>query len=119
VAAQLIWRKTEKLFALTGWSGINTKNDLPYEYVYGDGPKFSYVPPTTLGTMHYNEFVQLGEDLGKKMGKHDIFADKLYIGVVLTHDERIHLMDYLKMAGIRLSQLRKEVEKSTRVVDAI
>ena len=101
------------------WSGISTKSDLPYEYVHGNGPKFLYAPPRTLGTAHYNEFIQLGEDLGKKMGKHDVFADKLYAGVVLTHDEHGHLMDYLKMAGERLSQLKKDVEKSTRVVDEI
>ena len=118
MTAQLIWRKTEKLIALMEWSGIELKSDLPYEYVLADGPKFWYVPPTTIDYTHYGEFIQLDEHAGKALDS-NTFPSRLYVGTVLTHHEHDMLKEYLTLAGVRLSRIKAEVEISSRVVDAI
>lgn len=100
------------------WSGIELKADLPYEYVNGGGPKFWYVPPTTIDYTHYEESIQLGKDAGKALDD-NTFPNRLYVGTVITDHEHDMLKEYLTLAGVRLSRIKAEVEISSRVVDAI
>jgi len=118
VKAKLVWRKTKEHIALLEWSGIELKADLPYEYVNGGGPKFWYVPPTTIDYTHYGEFIQLDKDAGKALDA-NTFPHRLYVGTVLTHHEHDMLKKYLALAGVRLSRIKTEVEISSRVVDSI
>ena len=112
---KLMWRKTTDAFALMDWSGVKRKDGLPQEYVNGKGPKFWHVPATVIGDTRYNEYIQLGEDVGKALGVTSTFPSRIYIGTVLLYGEHALVEEYLFEASQRLHDLNAQIADSEMV----
>ena len=115
---KLIWRRITDTFTLVDWSDSKRRDELPYEYVNGKGPKFWYVPPATIGGARYNDYVQLGENAGKALDT-NTFPNRLYIGTVLTHRENELVNKYLLAASQRLDDITKQIIDAETITTVI
>ena len=108
------WRKTVATYTLLGWDNVLMRDELPFEYVNGPGPKFWYVPPVVAGKVAYNEHIRLGtlsED-------HSGYV-RIMIGSVLFVDDHDKLIAYLKYAAERLHILNEAIAESKEITDEV
>lgn len=104
--AKFTWRNTAAYHTLIRWSDVLMKDELPYEYVNGYGPKFWYVPPIVVDKVAYIEHIRLWtED-----------RPKLIVGSVLTGKQYGQVIRYLQGAGKSLSEIKKEVGEGEELV---
>jgi len=102
--AEFTWRNPAAYYTLIRWSDVLRRDELPYEYVNGPGPKFWYVPPAVIEKTAYIEHIRLGHD-------NILNLPKLYEGAVLTVEQYKKVIEYLQGAGKRLPEIKKEIEE--------
>jgi len=108
------WRKTVATYTLLGWDNVLMRDELPFEYTNGPGPKFWYVPPVVAGKVAYVEHIRLGTLSEDHSGYVRIMR-----GSVLFEDDHDKLIAYLKSAAERLSLLKKEIAESKEITDEV
>jgi len=104
--AEFTWRITSQYCTLIRWSGVLMKAELPFEYANGPGPKFWYVPPVVDVGVAYGDHIRLSIDA----------ATHLVVGSVILREDYDMLIEYLKSAGERLSEIKKEVNEGEESV---
>ncbi len=110
--AEFVWRVTSQYCTLLRWSGVLLRAELPFEYVNGPGPKFWYVPSVVVGTVVVDDRITYDEHI--RLAVDD--AAPLVAGSVILRENYDMLVEYLKSAGARLSDIKKEIVESEECV---